>query len=193
MSRDVAVVVLAGGEGRRIGGGKPARLLAGESLLQRAIRSACTWSDIVAVAVREAAQIEAGELPVITDEPGIDGPFAGLVAALRFGTARECEFVLTIPADMPFLPADLLDRLTSRIERDGCAMASSGGHLHPVCALWRTSVLDQVDGYLEGDQRSLRGFAELVGFAAVEWPTQPLDLFFNINTADDLRQAERRI
>jgi molybdopterin-guanine dinucleotide biosynthesis protein A len=38
----------------------------------------------------------------------------------------------------------------------------------------------------------LRGFAELVGSVAVEWPAGPLDPFFNINTAEDLRQAEGR-
>lgn len=192
MSCDIALVVLAGGEGSRIGGCKPARLLAGESLLDRALSRACAWSKIVAVSVRKAGQIEPGELPIIIDETDVGGPFAGLIAALRFGAARGCEFVLTIPVDMPFFPDDLLDRLISRIGREGCAMASSVGHLHPVCALWRTSVLEQIDCFLAGDQRSLRAFAKLAGFVAVEWPAEPLDPFFNINTAEDLQRAERR-
>jgi molybdenum cofactor guanylyltransferase len=70
-------------------------------------------------------------------------------------------------------------------------VASSGGHLHPVCGLWRVSALDAVPAYLASGRRSLRGFAEAAGFTAVDWPIEPLDPFFNINTPEDLAAAER--
>lgn len=189
---EVAVVVLAGGEGTRIGGSKPLRMLHGGRLIDRALRQARSWSDIVAVSVREPAQVQPIDAPFITDEPDVGGPLAGLISALRFGAERGCEFVLTIPADMPFLPPDLLGRLRSEIGELSCAMAGSGGHRHPVCGLWRVSALSQVERYLYGEQRSLRGFASLVGARQVDWPGGPVDPFFNINSADDLSQAEGR-
>jgi len=192
MSGDVAVVVLAGGEGRRIGGGKPHRQIAGERLIDRAIRNARRWSKTTAVSARASAQLEPSDAPVVIDEPNVAGPLGGLISALRFGTERECEFVLTIPADMPFLPPDLLERLHAGIGDCGCALASSGGHLHPVCGLWRTSALEETGTYVSGQQRSLKGFAALVGFREVEWPAEPFDPFFNINTAEELAEAERR-
>ena len=115
MRHDVAVIVLAGGEGVRIGGGKPLKTLAGERLIDRALRTAASWSDQIAVAVRDPAQVEWVNAPVVTDEPEIGGPLAGLVAALRFAAHSGRELVLTIPADTPFLPADLLGRLRSEI------------------------------------------------------------------------------
>jgi molybdenum cofactor guanylyltransferase len=192
MRADVAVVILAGGEGRRIGGGKPLRRLAGERLIDRALRSANSWSDLVVIAVRDPVQVDWVNAPVITDERGIAGPLAGLAAALRFAAQSGARFVLTIPADAPFLPSDLLDRLHCEIGHVSCALASSGGQLHPACGLWRTSALDQVGTYIAGERRSLKGFAGVVGFREVAWPSEPFDPFFNINTADELAQAEPR-
>jgi molybdopterin-guanine dinucleotide biosynthesis protein A len=190
MTTDVAVVVLAGGEGARIGGGKPLRRLRGERLIDCALRQAAGWSDAVAVAVRDPVQVGAVEAPIILDEPKIAGPLGGLVAALRFAEDAGRAFVLTIPADMPFLPGDLPDRLSTEIGDQGCALASSGGHVHPVCGLWRTSALDDVGRYLAGERRSLKGFAELVGCVSADWPVEPVDPFLNVNTADDLARAE---
>lgn len=185
-------MVLAGGEGKRIGGGKQLRIFRGERLIDRALRFARRSSDVVAVAVRDPKQVQPVEAPIIFDEPDIAGPLGGLVSALFFGAKSGCEFVLTIPADMPFLPPDLLERLLSEIGQHGCAIASSGGHAHPVCGLWRTSALDHVGGYLTSERRSLKDFAARIGCKDVEWQSQPLDAFYNINTHEDLAEALRR-
>jgi molybdopterin-guanine dinucleotide biosynthesis protein A len=190
MRNDVAGVILAGGEGSRIGGAKPLIELAGERLIDRALRQAGEWSNCVAVAVREPAQVEPIDAPLLADDPAIAGPLAGLAAALHFAAAVERAFLLTIPTDMPFLPRNLIDRLFAHVG-DGCALASSGGYLHPVCGLWRTSARERIAEYLASERRSLRGFAALIGFVAIDWPTAPFDPFFNINTADDLFEAER--
>lgn len=187
----IACVVLAGGQGVRIGGGKPLRHLAGRSLLSRALDHAGRWSGDVAVAVRDRGQLADGPAIVLADDAAIPGPAAGLVSALRFARARGADAVLAIAADMPFLPADLSERLAGRIGEAAAALASSGGQLHPVCGLWRTSVLDRAPGYFAAGRRSLKGLAQTVGFVAVDWPTAAVDPFFNVNTADDLAEAER--
>ena len=188
----VAVVILAGGEGRRIGGAKPLRRLGGQRLIDRAGAMARLWSDVVAVAVREEEQAEGCGLPLLFDAEGVEGPLAGLVAGLRFADRAGCDGVLIIPADMPFLPSDLADRLSSAVTSGQAAIVASGGHLHPVCGLWPTSAIETVPAYLETGSRSLRGFAAAVGYVAVEWPVEPADPFFNINAVEDLAAAERR-
>lgn len=186
----IAVVILAGGEGRRIGGEKPLRLLGGQRLIDRAEALAGQWSDIVAVAIRDPTQVGSTKYACISDLEGIEGPLAGLAAALRFAGDSGCEAVLTIPADMPFLPSDLLQRLSQAIGDAGAAISSSGGKPHPVCGLWRVSARDKLSNYLTSGQRSLRGFAETIGVEQVEWPTEPDDPFLNINSLDDLANAE---
>jgi molybdenum cofactor guanylyltransferase len=164
------IVILAGGQGRRIGGGKPQRLLGGETLLARALARARSWSDDVLVAGGE------------TDVPGIEGPLGGVAAALALGGD-----VLTIGCDMPFLPDDLPDRLRGNT---AATVAASGGRLHPVCALWRARAAEGLADYVASGQRSLRGFAEAVGYETVAWDTDPVDPFFNINDEADLARAE---
>ena len=190
---NLVAVILAGGAGSRLGGSKPLRRLGGLTLLDRASRHAGRWSDRVAVAVREPDQAEGTRLRIILDDFEIEGPLAGLAAGLRFAREERAEAVLTLPADMPFLPADLGERLQDAVGGSTAALASSGGRLHPVCGLWRTAGLDRLADYLARGQRSLRGFAQHVGFTAVDWPTAPADPFFNINRAEDLAAAERHL
>lgn len=187
----VACVVLAGGEGARIGGDKPRRQLGGRSLLARALAQARQWSGDIAVAVRDASQLEGDIAIALIDNPAIPGPAAGLASALAFARDRDAGAVLTIAADMPFLPPDLGARLTAGIGDATAALASSGGQLHPVCALWRVATIEALPGYLEGGRRSLKGLAETVGYVAVDWSRERLDPFFNVNTSRDLAEAER--
>ena len=191
MRKGVAVVILAGGEGKRIGGGKPLKRFAGERLIDRALRHARSWSDTVAIALRDAAQIDSVDAPLITDAD-VAGPLGGLISALEFARGEGAEFLLAIPADMPFLPPDLLDRLSDLIGDHACAVGASGGHIHPVCSLWRTNLIEQAQSYAASGRRSLKGLAAQVGFAAVEWSVAATDPFFNVNTSDELAEAGRR-
>lgn len=190
---DLAVVVLAGGEGRRIGGDKPLRRLGGEALIDRALRRARRWSPHVAVAIRAEAQAGAADAVFLRDDPAIEGPLAGLAAALRYAKQEERPALLTLPCDAPFLPDDLASRLIAGIGDAAVAVAASGGRLHPTCALWKGATLAGLAAYVAGGHRSLRGFAAGIGLRAVEWPTGPIDPFFNVNTAEDLAQAEARL
>lgn len=186
-----AVAILAGGEGSRIGGGKPLKLVGGLRLIDRAEALAQQWSEMIAVSVRSPVQVGDTKLTCIFDEEGIEGPLAGLVAALRYASLAGREAVLTIPVDMPLLPADLAQRLSAGFERRRAALARSGGRLHPVCGLWSTEALNDVPEYLATERRSLKGFAEAVGYGAVDWSAEPLDPFLNINSAEDLLEARR--
>ena len=186
----IVVAVLAGGEGSRIGGGKPLIKLGGKTLVQRAYNRALSWSNAPVVAIRSPEQLGPCQLPWIADAAGIEGPLAGLAAALEWAYRQGAEALLTIPCDMPFLPDDLLKRLNSEVGDMQAAIASSGGELHPVCGLWRNAANYEFPSYCESGRRSLRGFAEHIGFVAADWPTEPRDPFFNINSPVDLAAAE---
>jgi molybdopterin-guanine dinucleotide biosynthesis protein A len=186
-----ATVILAGGEGRRMGGGKPLALLAGQSLLDRAIALARTWTGDTAVSLRHAGQFAVPEgVFSLLDRDG-PGPLAGIRAALDFASEQGLEAVLTIPCDVPFAPADLAGRLYGALlPSAGAALATSGGMLHPACALWKVTALAALPAYGRTGKSSLRGFAAFVGFATAEWPCEPFDPFFNVNSPEDLAVAE---
>jgi len=190
----LVVVVLAGGEGRRIGGVKATRMLGGRTLLERELERAAGWSGEVAVAVRAEGQASApAGVDLLTDDPGIPGPLAGIASALRFAAARGAKTVLTLPCDAPFLPDDLVDRLAEALTPvAGVALARSRGQFHPTCALWRAGegALAALAAYAATGRGALMGLADAVGWVAVDWPVEPLDPFFNVNTAEDLARAE---
>lgn len=189
----VAVAVLAGGEGSRIGGGKPLIRLGGATLVEQAFELARSWSNLAVIVLRSKGQIGIHQLPWIADAPGIAGPLAGLSSGLAWAREQGTDFLMTIPCDMPFLPKDLLDRLQDQIGGFGAAIASSSGNLHPVCGLWRTAALHGIPAYCTSGRRSLRGFAQYQGFVDVEWPANPRDPFFNINSTADLVIAEEML
>ena len=184
------VVIFAGGEGRRIGGGKPLRTLGGKRLIDRAVLAARLWSDDVRLAVREPEQVRDLGLPILVDDPSMSGPLAGLESALQAVREAGRGFGLTIPCDVPFLPHDLAARLEAEIGKQLAALAAAGSEIHPTCGLWRAEALDRLSAYAASGRRSLIGFAEAVGYARVEWPGDP---FFNVNSRKDLEEAERRL
>lgn len=185
------VVILAGGEGRRMGGGKPQRLLGGRSLLDHALITARRWSACIAIGVRTPGQVIPDTTRILVDAPGIAGPLAGLASALDWAVDEGCDRVLVIPCDMPFLPGDLAGRLAANLTPEtGVVMAASGGRRHPACALWRTSVRPLLTRQVHEGRFSLTALAERAGAAVVAWPDAPRDLFANLNSPEDLAAAE---
>lgn len=190
---DIAVLVLAGGEGRRMGGGKAGRMLAGRRLLDRAIAAARRCGGAVAVGVRSPEQFaDPRDIARVVDCEGIGGPLASLAAGLAWAASGGAGSLLAIPCDAPFLPRDLGVRLSMRARVSGATVAipSSCGRLHPACGLWRVHALARLPAYLAGKGRSLIGFAEHLDYAVEDWGAPACDPFFNVNTPQDLAIAE---
>jgi len=187
----LVVAILAGGAGRRIGGDKARRLLGGARLLDHALTWASGSAAPVILAARTPEQVESFTGTVVLDAPGIEGPLAGLLSALSWAAEAGADRVLTLPCDMPFLPDDLLPRLEQALTPGlGVSVAASDRRLHPVCALWHTTVVPTLVRRADEGRLSLRGLSEAVGYAVVDWAVEGGDPFMNINTAEDLAAAE---
>jgi molybdopterin-guanine dinucleotide biosynthesis protein A len=185
--KQTAIVIAAGGEARRMGGGKPLRSLAGMRLIDRALTFARRQGGPVAVAANASLPgVDVAHLPDQT--PGI-GPISALASGMDFAAAQGCDTLLLIGCDMPFLPDDLLPQLAAALPGHGAALPESGGRLHPMAGLWRVAVPAVAD-YIGGGGQSLWGFAERQGMVRVAWPDGP---FANINSPADLAAAEARL
>jgi molybdenum cofactor guanylyltransferase len=188
-----AVVVLAGGQGRRIGGAKPLRRLAGERLIDRAVAAARRFSEHIAISVGTNAEFADLGVESLSDRHDW-GALAGLQAAIAFAGRIGLPQVLTLPCDSPFVPNDLLSRLHPALSPDkGAAIPLSGGRLHLACGLWNIGTEGVLNEYGGSGGRSLHGLAERLGIAEVEWSMEPFDPFFNINSQEDLDEAEAMI
>jgi molybdopterin-guanine dinucleotide biosynthesis protein A len=192
-------VLLAGGLARRMGGGdKPMRKIAGRTILERVIaRLAPQCDGLILNANGDPARFAAFGLPVIADGvPDFPGPLAGILAALDWAAVNrpEVAFMLSAAADCPFLPRDLVARLSAaRQEQDAAlAVAASDGQSHPVIGLWRVALRDELrHALIEEDIRKIDRWTARYKLATVAWPTDPVDPFFNANTIEDVAEAER--
>lgn len=191
---DLVAVILAGGEGRRIGGNKPVILLDGHRLIDRAISHVAQWRIPASVAVREPGQAGSSCIPEIFDDPRVAGPLGGLLGALTWAKAFGARRMITIPCDMPNLPGDLKSRLDTEVARlDRPAVATSMQRRHPVCAVWPVRCLEPLRVYADDGGLSLMGALEICSAVEVDWTVQGLDPFHNVNTMDDLAHARRSL
>jgi molybdenum cofactor guanylyltransferase len=195
----IPCVLLAGGLARRMGGGdKPMRAIGGRTILDRVIarlRPQC--SDLILNANGDPARFAAFGLPVVPDSVAdFPGPLAGILAGLDWVAANrpDAAWMLSAAGDCPFLPRDLVARLTAARTTEGAELgvAASGGQSHPVIGLWKVALREELRHALTvEDIRRIDRFTARYPLATVSWPITPVDPFFNANTAEDLAEAER--
>jgi molybdopterin-guanine dinucleotide biosynthesis protein A len=195
---DTLGLILAGGLARRMGGGdKPLREAAGRPLLAHLIeRLAPQVNGLLLNANGDPARFAVFGLPVAPDGiEGFAGPLAGVLAGLDWAAANRpgCAWVVSCPGDTPFPPADLVARLHAAREAAGVPMAcaASAGHTHPPVGLWPVALREALRAALLAGERKIDRWTAQHGCATAEWPTQPFDPFFNVNTPEDVAEASR--
>lgn len=194
-------MLLAGGQATRMGGGDKALLpLGGRRLLDHAAaRLARQCAGLVLNANGDPARFAAYGWPVIADDlPGHPGPLAGILAALDWiaASAPGVAWAVSLAADTPFVPEDYVARLLAAAMAAGAplACARSGGQTHPVNGLWRVDLRgDLRRALVDEGVRKIDRWTARHGCVAVDWPDQPRDPFFNINTPADLAAAQAMI
>jgi molybdopterin-guanine dinucleotide biosynthesis protein A len=188
----VSGIVLAGGQGSRMGGvDKGLQPFRGKPMVAHVIeRLAPQVGELLINANRHADEYARFGHRVIADEiPGFAGPLAGFERGLAHASG---ELVATVPCDSPFLPADLVSRLRARLESEDTqiAVARTGEQPHPVFCLMRRDVLASLQRFLGSGQRKIdRWYGELrVSEVAFD---DEADAFLNINTRDELAKLEK--
>jgi molybdopterin-guanine dinucleotide biosynthesis protein A len=116
---------------------------------------------------------------------GFAGPLAGLHAGLAAATH---ELAVTAPCDSPFLPADLVARLAKALAANDLAVAKTGDQPHPVFALVRKSVRENLEKFLAGGGRKIDAWYSTLKVVEVSFDDEA-DAFRNINTREELNQA----
>jgi molybdopterin-guanine dinucleotide biosynthesis protein A len=189
--KGITGIVLAGGQGRRMGGvDKGLQLLSGKPMIEQVIaRLAPQVDDIVINANQNREAYAAFGHPVVPDAiEGYAGPLAGLHAGLQ---AAAQPLVVTAPCDSPFLPEDLVARLAAALGENDLAVAKTGAQAHPVFALVRRTLFGHLAAYLAGGGRKIDAWYASLKVVEVAFDDEA-DAFSNINTREELREHESR-
>jgi molybdopterin-guanine dinucleotide biosynthesis protein A len=192
-------LVLAGGLARRMGGGDKARIrIGGKTILERVLtRLTPQCSGVILNANGDLARFADTGLHVVADSiPDFAGPLAGILAGLDWAAANVPGIadIVSVPGDCPFLPPDLVERLSAARQAAGAplACARSGDWRHPVVGLWRVALRDDLrKALVEEGLHKIEIWTARHGVALADWPTTPVDPFFNVNTPEDAAEAER--
>jgi molybdopterin-guanine dinucleotide biosynthesis protein A len=190
---EITGIVLAGGMGRRMGGvDKGLVELDGKPMVAHVLARLSPQVDAVLInANQNAERYAAFGLPVLADAVGgFAGPLAGLHAGM---SAATTPFVATVPCDSPFLPLDLVARLSKGLVAMDAqlAVARTFDQPHPVFALVRRDVLPHLASFLHGGGRKIDAWYATLRIVEVAFD-DCADAFRNINTADELAAASGR-
>lgn len=210
MSKSLGVI-LAGGQATRMGGGdKALRLLGGQTLLGRVQNRLSPQVEEMALSANGDPTRFAGfGLPVLLDSiPGFAGPLAGVLAGLDWAATRGADRIVTVAADTPFFPADLVTVLhraaqgmtdplvlaaTTRGADSTRSQTRTGLIRHPTFGLWPVALREDLRRALVSGVTKVVIWTERHGGREALFDTSRGDPFFNVNTPDDLAQAEARL
>ncbi len=203
-SPDIAGIILAGGQARRLGGlDKASTTLGGKPLIEHVIdRVRPQVSSLIINAAGDPTRFANFDLPVLADVvDGFAGPLAGVLTGLEWLSVHrpDVPWLASFAVDTPFLPLDLVDRLAAAVAADDVDMAcaQSNGRTHPVVALWPVSLKDDlrtaltVEDIRKIDRWTARHRIVHVDFAPVPTDGDAFDSFFNVNRPEDLIEAAR--
>jgi molybdopterin-guanine dinucleotide biosynthesis protein A len=177
------LLLLAGGESRRMGQPKSLLPVEGATLLEWLAGRLAPGFEQVLVAARDPLQLpESLRDRFVADRHPGAGPLAGVEAGLESAGGRT---VVAVACDMPYLSSGLLGCLLEAASGCDAAVPESGGRLHPACAAYRPTALARITAALEeGRRRALDVLAEL-DYRRLR--VEDERLLTNLNTPEDYR------
>lgn len=199
LREQITGLILAGGRGSRMGhvdkGLQPFR---GTSMVAHVIERLAPQVGAIAInANQNLDQYAEFGVPVWPDDlQGFEGPMAGLETGLRRCTT---DYLVTAPCDSPFLPVDLVERLSAALDANGADLAlaeteepDDNGEMriqpHPVFALVKKSALPHLAAFLATGRRRMDGWYGAIKVVRVRF--DDASAFRNINTLSELQQFE---
>ncbi len=192
-------VILAGGLATRMGGGDKGLLpLRGRCVIDFVLeRLEPQVAEVALNANGDPGRWDRYDLPIIPDaKPDFSGPLAGVLAGMNWAAEQGADHIITVAADTPFFPQDLVPQLLLSAENENkpiaLAATRDGGKLwrQPTFGLWPVSLQENLSDALDDGVRKVVQWTDQHGTALAEFPSTPVDPFFNINTPDDLAKAE---
>lgn len=186
----ITACILAGGEGRRVGRQNKGLLtLKNKPLIHHVIDH--IRSSVTSIIISANRQIEAYRqfgFPVYQDLPEWQniGPLGGIIS-LYTHLPLHTEYMLVVPCDTPFLPSNLVTRLTKGLlthPEASIAYAATATMIHPSIFLCKPYTNDHLANHLNQHHYSLKSWIFSHPNIKIEFPDE--HAFTNINDLNTL-------
>ncbi len=188
------IVILAGGQSRRFGGGyKTLNKFNNMSILDRIIKNfkKLEMEIVLNVNSNEDQFLKTG-LHLIKDVlENFQGPLAGIFSSMKWvlENKKNIEWIFTSPSDTPFLSKSLVNKFlsTKYNSKTNIIIAKSFNKTHPVIGFWHVSLIKSLEEFLRTDNRKIMHWVEQQNYELLNFEDK--NYFFNINTQADLEEA----
>ena len=183
---NITLAVIAGGQGRRMGGPKVLLRVGDQSILAWLLGK-LNWPGptllVTAPAVGQTPDSERFDAHAV-DPTDNEGPLRGLLTAMEYTTSVR---TIAIPVDMPNLDREKLLWLANQLrpEMSGIMCRNGEGEIEPFPCVIRRSAAAVITERLKSGRRSLHGLCEEKGFEAISVPW-PKETWRNLNEQSDL-------
>ncbi|MBR1478165.1 MAG: molybdopterin-guanine dinucleotide biosynthesis protein B [Lachnospiraceae bacterium] len=186
----LSIGILAGGKSSRMGYDKALLKLNNESMLKRLLREFNECEDVY---VSSAGARDYGEISatVIKDENYEIGPIEGIRRVL---SEAANEYVFICAVDMPFVTDKLSRYIASFISSDyDCYVLTDDEHIHPLCAIYKKSVLPYIEAMIEeGNYRIRELFKKVpVKYISIEDSCFDKKVVRNVNTRSEYIELQK--
>ena len=188
------LVILAGGQSRRFGGGyKTLYKFNKISILDRIIQNFKKLGiEIVLNVNSNEDQFLKTGLHLIKDElENFQGPLAGIYSSMKWvlENRKNIEWIFTSPSDTPFLNKNLVNKFlsTDYNNKTKIVIAKSSNKTHPVIGFWHISLIKSLEEFLAKENRKIMHWVEGQNYEILNFENK--NNFFNINTKADLEEA----
>ncbi len=189
MNHSVTVVILAGGQSKRMQvQNKATVLLEGKPLITHVIDRMKTQAKHTVINThRNQKDFEIFQLPLIDDILDIqEGPLLGILTSLQ---AIKTDWIQFVPCDTPNLPNDLIAILMEEVEakKTLVAVPETSDGLQSTCLLCHSSTLNNLQIFFNQGGRKIEDWIRQLAFSIVQFNDE--SQFLNVNTQEELKKA----
>ena len=187
-------VILAGGKSKRFGEDKSKVKLNDKILLQHTLdKIKSKFNKVIIVSNNEILK------NYITIKDCIDGqlgPLVGVLSAMKWVTKNNYSYnwVATFPCDTPFFNNSLIDKFieASKLNDSALYFVKSQKKRHNIFGLWSLKLIETLEeDIIKNNYRKVEKWANKIGVKTININFKEIDPFFNINTKEDLAEAEK--
>lgn len=193
---NILPVVLAGGKSQRFGEDKSQAKLGAKTLIDYILSELIDeFNEVLIVANYPIKHLLSDKIKKIEDFKKDLGPLGGIFSAMKWARDKDKSYkwIASFPSDTPFFKKTILDNFFEKVNEKESQLffMKSNKKRHNIFGLWSIDLIDQLEKDLEDGSRKVEEWANNIGVKTINMSFEKNDPFFNINTKEDLKKAEK--
>ena len=195
-NNNILPVVLAGGKSKRFGEDKSQALLGDKMLINFILSEIINdFNEILIVANKPIKHLASDKIKKIEDFKRNLGPLGGVFSAMKWikDNHKKYQWIATFPSDTPFFKINVLNKFFDKVNEKESELffMKFNEKRHNIFGLWSMDLIDQLEKDLENGSRKVEKWADSIGVKIINMSFEKEDPFFNINTKEDLKKANK--